>query len=258
MNLVVSSILSSCTPASDIADITRAMTIKFVPVADYAFRHAVAPEQMGEARRTLWAQREAVVKRLANMLAGLLPEGATVNSRSGNCFEVVPADRPGVNSYEDRVTVELSIHEKGIGSGEYLAFEVRRGGYGRHADKTVRKALVQMSGLEHTLTTAKLDVTLGEVRDAIVQKAKLSAEMATYRYERALERAGKYEQVLAGMPSELRAQLVDRYGTGPKYFDGTDVKLNSDGTLTLETHRLTIKPELLAEFVDLLRRNDAK
>lgn len=247
--------LASYTAPADIADFTRAMTIKFVPVSDYAYRGACTPDQLGEARRFIWVQRGAVLERLTNMLAGLLPEGVTVK-RGERLLEIEAADRPGRVQYDDRVSVELDVHDKGIGLGEYLAFTVRRGGYAYRPDKTVRKVLVKMSAGNHTVSTDKLDATLGELRDLVVEKVKLGADMATYRHERALESASNYQKTLAGLPDALRAQLTSRYGG--QYIDGTDIKLHGDGKLTLEDHRLVIKPELLSEFVDLLRRNNAK
>ena len=247
--------LASYTAPADIADFTRAMTVKFVPVSDYAYRNACTPDQLGEARRFIWVQRGAVLERLTNMLAGLLPEGVTVK-RGERLLEIEAADRPGRVEYDDRVSVELDIHDKGIGLGEYLAFTVRRGGYAYRVDKTVRKVAVQMNGGNHTVTTAKLDATLGEVRDLVVEKAKYSAMMANHRHEGALENASNYQKTLAGLPDALRAQLVRRYDG--QYFDGTNVRLQGDGTLVLDERNVIIKPELLPEFVDLLRRNNAK
>lgn len=240
--------LSSLTPVADIADFTRVLNINFADANSLWARRCATPEQWRAMRDLLNDQRAAVLTRLSSMLGGLLPEGFIVKRPHSASLEVVPPTVPGADTWSDRVTVELGIHDKGC--DYFLAFTLRQGGYRGH--KFVRKVAVS----HNALTTAKLDATLGAVRDEIVRLTAYAVTRFAQRVDGANAAAARRQQAVAALPEALRAQMTDRYGPNTPYID--DIKLTSDGYFVLNERNLTIKPELVAEFVDLLRRNNAK
>lgn len=154
--------------------------------------------------------------------------------------------RPGMLS--EYVRFELGVSD----SVEYDLIFTARVGYG--SVKKVRKIRVKMDGV---VQRSKLIEVADDIAAFVVQQLNNLVEIAALRSARhnaVQERLAAAKQFLAD--SGLADKFAPRYGT--TLYAGDVFLCESTGEFQFETRGITVKPELLGEFLSLLDRNAAK